>query len=58
MLDEMHAIASQLVVKWATFGPSQRIDVINDLMRLTLDSIAFYMSGCGISNPSAVLMIF
>lgn len=40
MFDEMHDIASQLVVKWARFGPSQKINVTEDFTRLTLDSIA------------------
>jgi cytochrome P450/NADPH-cytochrome P450 reductase len=40
MFDEMHDIASQLVVKWARFGPSEKINVTEDFTRLTLDSIA------------------
>ena len=40
MFDEMHDIASQLVVKWARFGPKDRINVTDDFTRLTLDSIA------------------
>ncbi|KAG4439164.1 hypothetical protein IFR05_005363 [Cadophora sp. M221] len=40
MFDEMHDIASQLVVKWARFGPKERINVPDDFTRLTLDSIA------------------
>ncbi|KAI9048833.1 hypothetical protein LZ554_007664 [Drepanopeziza brunnea f. sp. 'monogermtubi'] len=40
MFDEMHDVASQLVVKWARFGPRQRINVTDDFTRLTLDSIA------------------
>lgn len=40
MFDEMHDIASQLVVKWARFGGQQRINVTEDFTRLTLDSIA------------------
>lgn len=40
MFDEMHDIASQLVVKWARFGPSEKINVTDDFTRLTLDSIA------------------
>ncbi|CAL3969579.1 unnamed protein product [Diplocarpon coronariae] len=40
MFDEMHDIASQLVVKWARFGPKERINVPEDFTRLTLDSIA------------------
>jgi cytochrome P450/NADPH-cytochrome P450 reductase len=40
MFDEMHDIASQLVVKWARFGSKERINVTDDFTRLTLDSIA------------------
>ena len=40
MFDEMHDIASQLVVKWARFGPKEKINVADDFTRLTLDSIA------------------
>ena len=40
MFDEMHDIASQLVTKWARFGPEEKIDVTGDFTRLTLDSIA------------------
>jgi cytochrome P450/NADPH-cytochrome P450 reductase len=40
MFDEMHDIASQLVVKWARFGRKEKINVTNDFTRLTLDSIA------------------
>lgn len=40
MFDEMHDIASQLIVKWARFGPLQKINVTDDFTRLTLDSIA------------------
>ncbi|KAH8751145.1 fatty acid hydroxylase [Hyaloscypha sp. PMI_1271] len=40
MFDEMHDIASQLVIKWARFGPKEKINVTDDFTRLTLDSIA------------------
>ncbi|KAF8850100.1 fatty acid hydroxylase [Acephala macrosclerotiorum] len=40
MFDEMHDIASQLVAKWARFGPKEKINVTDDFTRLTLDSIA------------------
>jgi cytochrome P450/NADPH-cytochrome P450 reductase len=43
MFDEMHDIASQLVAKWARFGPGARIDVNADFTRLTLDTIALYV---------------
>ena len=44
MFDEMHDIASQLVVKWARFGPKEKINVPDDFTRLTLDSIALCVS--------------
>lgn len=40
MSPEMHDIASQLVLKWARFGPENDIDVTADFTRLTLDTIA------------------
>lgn len=40
MFDEMHDIASQLVMKWARQGPDQVIHVTDDFTRLTLDTIA------------------
>ncbi|KAF2108226.1 bifunctional P-450:NADPH-P450 reductase [Lophiotrema nucula] len=40
MFDEMHDIASQLVLKWARKGPSYRIPITEDFTRLTLDTIA------------------
>ncbi|KAK3675030.1 hypothetical protein LTR78_004963 [Recurvomyces mirabilis] len=40
MFDEMHDIASQLVLKWARMGPDDRIPVTSDFTRLTLDTIA------------------
>ena len=40
MFDDMHDIASQLVLKWARFGPENKIVVTDDFTRLTLDSIA------------------
>lgn len=40
MLVEMHEILTQLVLKWARYGPDHRIDVGDDFTRLTLDSIA------------------
>ena len=36
----MHEILSQLVLKWARYGPEHRIDVPDDFTRLTFDSIA------------------
>lgn len=45
MFDEMHDIASQLVIKWARFGPKEKIDVSADFTRLTLDSIALCAMG-------------
>lgn len=40
MFDEMHEILTQLVLKWARYGPDYRIDAADDFTRLTLDSIA------------------
>jgi cytochrome P450/NADPH-cytochrome P450 reductase len=40
MFDQMHDIASQLVVKWARFGSKEKINVTDNFTRLTLDSIA------------------
>ena len=40
MFDEMHDIASQLILKWARKGPDLRIPVTEDFTRLTLDTIA------------------
>ncbi|USP74599.1 uncharacterized protein yc1106_01873 [Curvularia clavata] len=40
MFDEMHDIASQLVMKWARHGPEHKIHVTDDFTRLTLDTIA------------------
>ena len=37
---EMHEILTQLVLKWARYGPDHRIDAAADFTRLTLDSIA------------------
>ena len=36
----MHEILRQMVLKWARYGPDNRIDVADDFTRLTLDSIA------------------
>ena len=36
-------IGSQLVAKWARYGPENKINVTNDFTRLTLDSIALYV---------------
>lgn len=46
MFDEMHDIASQLVMKWARFGSKEKIDVTDGFTRLTLDSIALLVSTC------------
>ncbi|KAL7275682.1 hypothetical protein RUND412_001369 [Rhizina undulata] len=40
MFDEMHDIASQLVLKWARYGTTYKIPVAEDFTRLTLDTIA------------------
>lgn len=36
-------IASQLVLKWARFGPSEPFDLQEDFTRLTMDTIALYV---------------
>jgi cytochrome P450/NADPH-cytochrome P450 reductase len=36
----MQDIVSQMVFKWARFGPNEHIDASDDFTRLTLDSIA------------------
>jgi cytochrome P450/NADPH-cytochrome P450 reductase len=36
----MQDVVSQMVLKWARFGPDERIDSSGDFTRLTLDSIA------------------
>ncbi|TIA39067.1 putative P450 monooxygenase [Aureobasidium pullulans] len=45
MFNEMADVASQLVLKWARFGPDSAIDVTDDFTRLTLDSIALCAMG-------------
>ena len=45
MYDDMHDISSQLVLKWARFGPENKIHVTEDFTRLTLDSIALTAMG-------------
>ncbi|KAF2088699.1 cytochrome P450 [Saccharata proteae CBS 121410] len=40
MFDEMHDIASQLVLKWARHGSDHSIQVTDDFTRLTLDTLA------------------
>ncbi|RFU30218.1 hypothetical protein B7463_g6139, partial [Scytalidium lignicola] len=45
MFDEMYDIATQLVAKWARFGPEEIIHVTDDFTRLTLDSIALCAMG-------------
>ena len=40
MYDEMHDIASQMILKWSRLGPDAPIAVTEDFTRLTLDSIA------------------
>lgn len=39
----MQDIVSQMVLKWARFGPDRAIDVPDDFTRLTLDSIAMFV---------------
>ncbi|ORY56856.1 cytochrome P450 [Pseudomassariella vexata] len=45
MFDEMHDIASQLVMKWARHGSHQRVLVTDDFTRLTLDTLALCAMG-------------
>ncbi|KAE8146488.1 cytochrome P450 [Aspergillus avenaceus] len=45
MFDEMHDIATQLVMKWARQGSKQKIMVTDDFTRLTLDTIALCAMG-------------
>lgn len=45
MFDEMHEVVSQLALKWARQGSSARIDVGEDLTRLTLDTVALTSMG-------------
>jgi cytochrome P450/NADPH-cytochrome P450 reductase len=40
MFNEMHDVASQLVMKWARHGADHTIQVVDDFTRLTLDTIA------------------
>ena len=42
MFPEMHDIASQLTMKWARYGPENRILVTDDFTRLTLDTLALW----------------
>lgn len=39
-MTEMHEILTQLVLKWARYGPENPIDATDDFTRLALDSIA------------------
>lgn len=45
MFDEMHDVASQLVLKWARHGPQHKIFLTDDFTRLTLDTIALCSMG-------------
>lgn len=45
IFDEMHEIATQLILKWARKGPGYRIAVTQDFTRLTLDTIALCAMG-------------
>ncbi|KAB8235836.1 bifunctional cytochrome P450/NADPH--P450 reductase [Aspergillus alliaceus] len=45
MFPEMQDIVSQMVLKWARFGPDTPINVADDFTRLTLDSIALCAMG-------------
>ncbi|KAH7039871.1 cytochrome P450 [Microdochium trichocladiopsis] len=45
MFDEMHDLATQLVMKWARHGPSYPIMATDDLTRVTLDTLALCSMG-------------
>jgi cytochrome P450/NADPH-cytochrome P450 reductase len=45
MFDEMHDIASQLILKWSRMGSNFKIPVTEDFTRLTLDTIALCAMG-------------
>ena len=45
LYDEMHDVASQLVLKWARHGPKQRIHITDDFTRLALDTISLCSMG-------------
>jgi cytochrome P450 / NADPH-cytochrome P450 reductase len=45
MFDDMHDIASQLVLKWARHGPQHRILLTDDFTRLALDTISLCSMG-------------
>ncbi|KAI0151861.1 cytochrome P450 [Xylariaceae sp. FL1272] len=40
MFPEMLDVASQLVLKWARFGPEHQINAVQDFTRLTIDTLA------------------
>ncbi|RYC58966.1 hypothetical protein CHU98_g7251 [Xylaria longipes] len=46
MFPEMLDIVSQLVMKWARFGPDYRVNAVQDFTRLTIDTIAL----CGMDT--------
>ncbi|KAI6497010.1 hypothetical protein PoMZ_05916 [Pyricularia oryzae] len=45
MFDEMHDVASQMILKWARHGSTTPIMVSDDFTRLTLDTIALCSMG-------------
>lgn len=45
MFDEMHDIATQLVLKWVRHGEHTKINITDDLTRLTLDTISLCSMG-------------
>ena len=50
MFDEMHDIATQMVLKWARHGEDHRINITEDFTRLTLDSIALCAMGARLNS--------
>ncbi|KAL7941946.1 cytochrome P450 [Trichoderma barbatum] len=45
MFDDMQDIAAQLVLKWDRFGPEHEIELIDDMSRLTFDTIGLCAYG-------------
>ncbi|MCJ1377521.1 hypothetical protein MMC17_000616 [Xylographa soralifera] len=45
MFDEMHGLATQMVLKWARFGSDRPVSCTDDFTKLTLDTIALCSMG-------------
>lgn len=50
MFDEMHDIASQLVMKWARVGPVHKIHLTDDFTNLALDTLGLCSMGFRFNN--------